>query len=115
MTVSGRNYTAADLPTAAADLAAGRFAPDTAAAATAASAEPAGRLRDPAAVRDCLAGLDAPGVALHVDLARYQGAPAALLVLSVPADPQQLDVRVVGPGCTATDPQQRYGARVPRS
>ncbi len=63
----------------------------------------------------CLGALpDAAGRRpLAVDLADYAGAPAALIVLEVPADRSLTEAYVVGPDCRANDPQVRSRAFVP--
>lgn len=111
LTASGRDYQSATLPTRVRALVAdGRaFAP----------VDPGrleqGRLADRRALASCLAGLS-PGAArpLAVDLARYEGTPAAVVVLPVPGHSDRVDAWVVAPGCSARDPQVRDRVRVPR-
>ncbi len=81
--------------------------PDPAASAPAqrdlaSAAGGADRLADPAALRACVANIadgDASLQPLAVDLARWQGQPAAVLVFPTPDDPASLDVYVVAPDC----------------
>ena len=141
VTSSGRNWTPTTLAAAAPSLAAGTFGPpvslyDSArktAASPSAAAVPspesssggpvngaaagsAARLGDPAALSACIANLSDPGPAMQplaVDLARWQGQPAAVLVFPTPNDPASLDVYVVAPDCP-TGLFLNF-ARVPRS
>lgn len=65
--------------------------------------DPLARLRDPAPLADCVSGLvDDPvaQVPLALDYARWAGRPALVVVLRT-ADPDRLDVAVVGAGCRA--------------
>lgn len=137
---SGQDYTAGTLPAAAAALAAnppspGLVAPPDQAARTAPmrGAGPEGGgppggpvpaelapLTEPARLRACVAALTgAPSGAplrlapLAVDLARFDGLPAAVVVLPS-AVAGQLDVYVVGPACGAPADDARYFTRVPR-
>ena len=64
---------------------------------------------------ECVAALvDGPGTPLAVDLATWQGQPAAVVLLPTPDDPSTLDVWVVGPGCSTADAQVLHFARVAR-
>ena len=128
ITASGRDWTSSTLRTSAAALVAGtvsraytlydrQAAKDTDAGgdASAPSASPpaaqrelanaaagADRLADPTALRACVANLadgDESMQPLAVDLARWQGQPAAVLVFPTPDDPAVLDVYVVAPDC----------------
>lgn len=141
-TTSGSNYTRASLageiaallrepplampgasePHAALSLPA-PAASDGASPARRASAAPT-RLVDPVALAGCIAALAArsetaalkarSGAApLAVDLARFEGAPAAVIVLPGQA-PDRVAVFIVGPGCRRGDPQLRYSTRVTR-
>ena len=71
------------------------------------------RLRDPAALEACLAGLPGgdPDV-LAVDYAQYAGAPAVAVVQ--PAEPGSVTVTVVGSTCSAADPAVLSELRLPR-
>lgn len=70
------------------------------------------RLEEPAALRSCLAGLDLPpGQAADlVDLAAYRGEAAAVIVVGAGTSRAAY---VVGPGCTATNPELRYYRAAP--
>lgn len=73
----------------------------TSSAAAGDRVDPLSRLRDPAALADCLAGLaDASSVGRPValDYARYAGAPALVVVLPT-ARADRVDVFVVGAAC----------------
>jgi hypothetical protein len=59
---------------------------------------PLRRLPTPAGLNGCLATLGGAGRPLVVDLAQYDGGPAAVIVLPA-KQPGQLDVAVVGPEC----------------
>lgn len=121
ITASGRNWTPATLRADAASLADGRLsrayalydrsqasggdvsspAPSSDAALRTAAGE-AGRLADPTELRACVTNLtdgDASVQPVAVDLARWQGAPAAVLVFPSPDDAASLDVYVVAPDC----------------
>lgn len=64
---------------------------------------------------ECVAALiDGPGTPLAVDLATWQGGPAAVVLLPTPDDPATLDVWVVGPGCSTADAEVLHFARVAR-
>ena len=73
------------------------------------------RLRDAITLGVCARALadGGSGQVLAADLARYQGQPAAVLVLPGP-DATVVDVWVVGPGCAPGDEQVLARARVPR-
>jgi hypothetical protein len=142
VTASGRNWTPTTLAAAAPALASGTFGPafsvyddsthrtadsPTATPATpvptsaskglaSGAAGPAGRLADPTALRACVTNLndgDQTMQPLAVDLARWQGQPAAVLVFPTADDPASLDVYVVAPDCP-TGLFLNF-ARVPRS
>ena len=128
ITASGRDWTAATVRTDAADLLTGTLGqayalydrqaakgapadaatPDPSASAPAAqrdlasAAGGADRLADPTALRACVANItdgDASLQPVAVDLARWQGKPAAVLVFPTADDPASLDVYVVAPDC----------------
>ena len=81
--------------------------------ATAATADGLGRLRDPAALADCLSGLpEGDDGVLAVDYARFAGAPALAVVQA--GEPGQVRVTVLGSGCTAGDLQLLDAAVLPR-
>jgi hypothetical protein len=137
---SGRNWTPTTLAAAAPSLAAGTFGPavslydstrksaaspssavpspasSSGGMVNGAAAGPAARLADPAALSACITNLSDPGPPMQplaVDLARWQGQPAAVLVFPTPHDPASLDVYVVAPDCP-TGLFLNF-ARVPRS
>jgi len=119
---SGRNYTAATVVAAVPALVAGQgraqLAPSESGspAADIKATAPRARLAGPGALEPCIAELAGrSGVRpLAVDLARFAGKPAAVLVLPETGQPSTLDVWVVGPGCTRGDPQLIYFTRLPR-
>jgi hypothetical protein len=142
VTASGRNWTPTTLAAAAPALASGTFGPalslydsarKTAASTTpsgtatdvptpaeglesGSAAGPAARLSDPSALRTCVTNLndgDQTLQPLAVDLAQWQGQPAAVLVFPTVGDPTSLDVYVVAPDCP-TGLFLNF-ARVPRS
>jgi hypothetical protein len=88
--------------------------PEAAAPGTAALPPELEGLRDPAAVTACATQLadGVPTTPVAVDLASYDGEPAAILVQPTPGDAATLDVYVVAPGCPAGE--FRYFTRVPR-
>jgi hypothetical protein len=97
----------ADAPTRAADSAAPGYA---------------ARLSDGAALSACVIALtDDPDTAviemptpLVVDIARFAGKPANVIVLPTAGETGQLDVYVVGPDCGPADAKVLHFARVPR-
>jgi hypothetical protein len=72
----------------------------------------AAALADPAALGACLDRLGLVGAPLGVDLATYQGKPAAVVVLPSEGDPTHVDVYAIAPSCPAGD--FLAFARVPR-
>lgn len=78
------------------------------------AADPLDRLRDPAALEECLSALRAAGEEpLALDYARFDGAPALAVVL--PGDsPDKLALFVVGAGCSAADERLLLFARPDR-
>lgn len=80
-------------------------------------AGPLARLREPAALADCLGVLPDPSLPdqrpLALDYATYGGAPALAVVLPDP-DPTRLSLFVVGPGCSRADADVRFFTRVTR-
>lgn len=116
ISASGRNYTAAALRAAVPALVAkpGRAASASELSVAQAPVELA-RLREPRALTPCVAELAGrAGVApLAVDLARYAGKPAAVVVLPETGRPAVLDVWVVGPGCTRGNADLLYFTRLP--
>lgn len=135
LTVSGRNWTAQTLASSVPAMAAGTFGPvvnsdsqpspaasggtaagsgDSAAARELADA-PAARLAGGPALAGCIAQLaGGPATPLAVDLAKYGGAPAAVVLLPTVGDPSHVDVWVVSPDCSRADAHLIYFARVAR-
>ena len=115
---SGQNYDAAGVRAAVPGLVAQQRTARQDAVPTAGARAPAGlsRLRDPSTLAACvmeLSGTDR-AVPLAVDLARYAGKPAAVVVLPETGNPAVLDIWVVGPACSRGDPQLLYFTRLPR-
>ena len=102
---SGVDYAPSTLAATASRLLRGASAARDAPAPHVTLADPLARLQDPTALRSCVAAVQAldtvagsPPIAL--DLARYAGRPAAVLVLPlVPARPGQALAVAVGPSC----------------
>lgn len=70
------------------------------------------RLATPEGLSSCLSALGVdPGAVTAVDLARFEGDPAAVVVLRAEGGGQ--DVWVVGRGCRQGDDQTRFFLRVP--
>ena len=81
-----------------------------------ASVGPLARLREPAALADCLAALTGPDVGavpLAVDFAAFEGRPALVVVLPS-AREDRVDVYVVGAGCRQGDDQTLFFTRLDR-
>ena len=139
LTVSGRSWTVTSLEAAVPDLLAARLAPlvdartlrgsssDDAAGGTddstatpapeAAGPSPDGaaRLADGPALAECVAALaDGPVTPLAVDLATWDGDPAAVILLPTPGDATTVDAWVVAPDCGAADAKVLYFARLAR-
>lgn len=129
---SGRDYDLASLPGAAALLLAGSpeaplagsapglpTGPDRPPTPSAPLAAPLPasieRLRDASTLGICARALagGGPDQVLAADLARYQGEPAAVIVLPGPTA-AEVDVWVVGPGCAPGDQQVLARQRIPR-
>lgn len=88
----------------------------TPAGALRAAAGAAGELADPTTLRACVTNLtdgDTSVQPVAVDLARWKGQPAAVLVFPTTDDPGSLDVYVVAPDCPTG--LFLHFARVPRS
>lgn len=61
---------------------------------------PAARLADGPALAECVGRLNlGPVTPLAIDLARWKGSPAGVIVLPTPDDPATVDVFVVEPSC----------------
>lgn len=64
------------------------------------AAAPAARLADGPALAECVGRLNlGPVTPLAVDIARWKGSPAGVIVLPTPDDPATVDVFVVEPSC----------------
>jgi hypothetical protein len=101
-TASGTDYTT-DRLAAQVDQVMARRAASSAAA-------PTGPLASPAGVAACLAALGAPqSTPLLVDVARYQGSPAAIVV--VPASGGGREIWVVSTTCSPGKDGTRYFTR----
>jgi hypothetical protein len=117
VTSSGRNYTKESLRTAVPGLLSGKYdataqesagaplaskTPTGAHAPAAGSADPQ-RLRDGKALTACVNNLagtdDGPVTPLAVDIARFDGKPATIIVLPDPKDPSIVFAYAVAPDC----------------
>lgn len=126
VTASGRNWSADTVVEAVPQLVAGSFpAAESAPAAEGGSedsgaaprllSEDLGRLAGGPPLADCVTALaDGPATPLAVDLASWQGNPAAVIVLPTPDDPTTVDTWVVDPACSQADAQVLHFARVAR-
>ena len=74
-------------------------------------------LHRPAGLAGCLSALLPPAQPtvrpLALDYARFTGRPALVVVLPA-EDPRQVEVFIVGPGCTAAEEHLLFYARLPR-
>ena len=132
VTATGRDWTAASLQEAAPGLATGAIAPAAVGQLGAPAAPddeskssgndssrqladaPAARLAGGPALADCATELAGePVTPVAVDLASYEGQPAAVVLLPTPDDPSTVDVFVVKPECPPGE--FLYFVRVPRS
>jgi hypothetical protein len=111
---TGTDYERKDLPAQVRRKLLTAATTDTAGASDhdASAAEGDTRLASPDGLASCVSalGMDV-GQVTAVDLAQFEGAPAALLVLRDAAGEQ--DVWVVGRGCRQGDDQTRYFVRLP--
>ncbi|HET9946314.1 MAG TPA: hypothetical protein VFR56_11740, partial [Actinomycetes bacterium] len=144
LTISGRAWTGTSLTAAVPDLLAARLSPlvdaqtlresasgsdssrtdapedegangDTGTPAPAAAPAGAQRLASGPALAECVAALaDGPVTPLAVDLATWDGDPAAVILLPTPDDPGTVDAWVVAPDCAAADAKVLYFARLAR-
>lgn len=75
------------------------------------------RLADPEALAQCVRELAPGGKArpLLVDLARFNGREAAVIVLPRPGEEDRLEIWVVGPGCTRGNAHTLHYQNVPRT
>jgi hypothetical protein len=102
---TGTNYSeqtlAADVTRLLSAVEAGRSPPQDLSAGEAAPPPAATRLADPQALAECLTQLR-PGkeaAPLLVDVARFEGRRATVIVLPRPDEPERIDIWVVEPGC----------------
>ncbi|MGH8892062.1 MAG: hypothetical protein ACRDWY_01945 [Actinomycetes bacterium] len=131
VTASGRNWSAETVVEAVPDLVAGDFPAlartlrDTASGGGGddsgaekpqlSAAGGASRLAGGPPLADCVTALnDGPVTPVAVDIATWQGQPAAVIVLPTPDDPATLDTWVVEPDCSQADAKVLYFARVAR-
>ncbi|HEX7186732.1 MAG TPA: hypothetical protein VF423_00785 [Actinomycetes bacterium] len=130
VTASGRNWGAETLPVAVPELVDGTLAPtvtaqrdnagddepsDDARAPQLLSESDAARLAGGPPLAECVTALnDGPITPLAVDLASWQGQPAAVIVLPTPDDPATVDAWVVAPDCSQADARVLHFARVAR-
>jgi hypothetical protein len=130
VTASGRNWSEDTLPGAVPALVDGSLAPPVPRTATSGgdagapeaaqddrrlAENPAGRLAAGPDLADCATALaGGPVTPLAVDLASWQGNPAAVVVLPTPDDPATVDAWVVGPDCSRVDAKVLHFARVAR-
>lgn len=79
------------------------------------TARDSARLAGGPPLAECVTALnDGPVTPLAVDLASWQGQPAAVVVLPTPDDPATVDTWVVAPDCSQADAKVLYFARVAR-
>ncbi len=102
---TGTAYTKAKLATQVEALLAGRST------SSAAPAAPRGLLAAPTGLRGCLSAIGATGAPLAIDLATFDGTPAAIFVL--PATGGGREVWVVAPDCRPGADGTRYFTRLP--
>jgi hypothetical protein len=122
LTASGRDWTQESVKAATPQLLAGSLSPTLAPASggdsggpTREFAEaPAARLAAGPALADCVTELaGGPVTPLAVDLARYDGKPAAVVLLPGIGGAGTVDVWVVGPDCAQGKDELLYYASVP--
>ncbi len=101
-----------------AQLTAPQAGPNPAAAAPVPVPTELDRLRTaPGALDACVGALtkgEGPVSPVSVDFARFQGQPAAVIVLPTAGKPDRVDVWVVGPSCGPGQEDVRYFTRLPR-
>lgn len=79
------------------------------------AAAPDDRLAGGAALAECVGALgDGPMTPLGVDIGKWQGNPATVIVLPTAGDPTTADTWVVSPDCSQADAKVLYFARVAR-
>lgn len=115
---SGRDYSAAELPTDVQRLVAGSGSPGVAVPeATRATGQNGYQALQSSTLDACVAALTGTTgvVPVAVDTGRYAGKPAVVVVLPTTGDAASLDVWVVGPGCgTAPEPDVLEFQRIDR-
>jgi hypothetical protein len=128
VTASGRNWSADTLAEEAPRLVAGTLGPAASAAQDSGGSGDSGaaaereladsrvaRLAGGPDLAGCVTALAAgPVTPVAVDLASWQGQPAAVVVLPTPDDPATVDIWVVAPECAEADAKVLYFARVAR-
>lgn len=129
VTRSGRNWSEATLAAAVPNLLTGSVPSSADAASPEAGSDSGGddstarqlagkevgRLAGGPPLADCVTALaDGPAAPLAVDLATWQGQPAAVVLLPTPGDTASVDAWVVGPKCSQADAQLLFFARVAR-
>jgi hypothetical protein len=107
---TGTHYTASDLGRQVQHLVSTKRA---AVPGPEAAGAPAARSLSGARLTSCLRGLQDTHP-LAVDLASFDGQPAAVVVLRTPGDPKHVDAWVVAPSCSASNAQVKDFLRVPR-
>jgi len=115
VTASGRNYTPATLRAALPALLGQRDA-SAQSRMSAATPPPSGLAGRASQLGPCVAELAGRGgvTPLAVDVAKYAGQSAVVVVLPEAGPAKVLDIWVVRPGCTRGDPQVIYFTRLPR-
>ena len=105
VSVSGRNYTRADLTT---ELRQPGQATDESAGTLAAPPARLERLMSPDALSGCLSAVTRayPGEVARVDFARFEGDPA--LIITIRQQPDGERIVVAGPDCRESDADARY-------
>jgi anti-sigma factor RsiW len=116
--ITGRAYQSGTLAAQARALVADRqsatYSPDPA-ASKALSGE-IRRLQDRNALAGCVAAVTngRPDRIVAVDLSQYNGRPAAVVVMNSPTSGEKYDVAVVGPSCSAGNPQVIKKTTIPK-
>lgn len=116
--ITGRAYRSGTLATQARALVAERqkahYTPDP--AASKALGGELRRLQDRNALAGCAVAVTKgrPDRIVAVDLGRYEGRPAAIVVMTTPGAADTYEVAVVGPGCSAAHPQVITRTTIPK-